>query len=382
MKAVLLGGCGAQGSFASRDMVKRNVFDKVVIADLDLEAANKFAGELNSPKVTTRQVDILDSKRLLASIQDADLVVNCTGPYYLLGPTVVDAAIKAGKNYIDFCDDIVAHEEMIKKDQEAKDKGLTILVGLGCSPGIAPLMVKEAASHMDEVEDIQLPQMINSVEPEGPAVVYHMIANFFGQVPVIKDGRRVYQNAFEDEEEIDFGPPLGKAKVSPFGHPEIFTLPRIFPSIKNLTVKLGVYPVDIYEILKLLSQVGLAGMEPLNVKGQSIIPRDFLIAMLMAEPRVEPPPDFVSSMIVEVKGKKDGKAIIIKYIMNGQMGPATGIPCSVGAEWIVQGKINRKGVIFPEECIDPEPFRDEVFGRVREISNVEVKEIISISQLW
>jgi saccharopine dehydrogenase-like NADP-dependent oxidoreductase len=46
----------------------------------DLETVDKFAGELNSTKVTTRQVDILDNKRLLVSIQNADLVVNCTGP--------------------------------------------------------------------------------------------------------------------------------------------------------------------------------------------------------------------------------------------------------------------------------------------------------------
>ena len=382
-RAIVLGGCGAQGSFATRDLVKRSVFDEVVIADLNLEAANKFAKELKSPKVSTRQVDILDRKALLASIQDADLVMNCTGPYYLLGPKVVDAAIEAGKSYIDFCDDIAAHEEIIKKDKKAKEKGITILVGLGVSPGIAPLMVMHAASQMDTVQDVSFPQMIHDREPEGPAVIYHMMANFFGKIPVIRGGKRVYLEAFEEEEEVDFGPPLGRAKVAPFGHPEIFTLPRVLPGIQNLAIKIGSYPVEVYEALKFLAQAGMAGTEPLEVKGRDVVPRDFLISLLMAgrhEP--EQKEDYISSMLVEVKGKKDGKAITVKYNFNGLMGPNTGIPCSVGAEWILQGKIAKKGVVFPEECIDPKPFIEEVLKRVSEVSPIMVKETVSVSRDW
>jgi saccharopine dehydrogenase (NAD+, L-lysine-forming) len=200
---------------------------------------------------------------------------------------------------------------------------------------------------------------------------------------VIRGGKRVYLEAFEEEEEVDFGPPLGKAKVAPFGHPEIFTLPRVLPGIRNMTIKIGAYPVEVYETLKFLAQAGLAGTEPLKVKGRDVVPRDFLISLLMAG-RHEPTEkeDYVSSMIVEVKGKKDGSTIAVKYNLNGLMGPNTGIPCSVGAEWIVQGKIAKRGVVFPEECIDPEPFVDEVLSRVGEISPVTVREAVIVSRNW
>ncbi len=383
MRAIVIGGCGAQGSFTTRDMVKRNVFDEVVIADINLEAADNFAGELNSPKVSTRRVDVLDMNSLLPAIRDVDLVVNCTGPYYLLGPPVVKAAITAGKNYIDFCDDIAAHEEMIKWDQEAKNKGLTILVGLGVSPGLCPLIVLDCAGKMDEVEEVHLPQLINNAEPEGPAVAGHMIANFFGKVPVVSGGKRTYKEAFMDEEEVDFGPHLGKGKVSPFGHPEIFTLMRVLPDIKNISIKIGTYPVEEYEAIKFLSMMGMGSEEPLNVKGRMVVPRDFLISLLMAQPPREIPKDrpISSSMICEVKGKKGGNAITVKLYFNGFMGPSTGLPCSLGAEWIVQGRITRKGVVFPEECIDPKPFLDEAFKRIRESSSFfEIKEEIIISR--
>jgi len=64
------------------------------------------------------------------------------------------------------------------------------------------------------------------------------------------------------------------------------------------------------------------------------------------------------------------------------MGPNTGIPCSLGAEWILRGEIAKQGVVFPEECIDPQPFVDEVLKRVSEISPITVKETISVSRDW
>jgi hypothetical protein len=37
--------------------------------------------------------------------------------------------------------------------------------------------------------------------------------------------------------------------------------------------------------------------------------------------------------------------------------------------------------VFPEECIDPKPFLDEAFNRIREISSFfEIKEEIIISR--
>ena len=36
MKAIVLGGCGAQGMFTTRDLVGGDVFDEVVIVDIDI----------------------------------------------------------------------------------------------------------------------------------------------------------------------------------------------------------------------------------------------------------------------------------------------------------------------------------------------------------
>jgi saccharopine dehydrogenase (NAD+, L-lysine-forming) len=386
MKVILLGGCGAQGITATRSLVEGSVFSEVVIADIDLEKAQKAVKELNNPKVSAISVDVSDHNALVSSIKGADVVVNCTGPYYILGPKVVEAAIEAGINYIDYCDDIVAHEKIFTYGEQAKQKGITVLVGLGFSPGIAPLVVMHAAGLMDQVDDIFLPQCINDAEPEGPAVVYHLLENFSGMVPIIKNGHLVYEQAFEGEEVVDFGGAMGMTKVSTFGHPELFTLPRVIKGIKNMSIKLGTYPPENYDVLKMLSQIGLAGKDPIKCKGQDVVPRDFLVSYLLYMKEVfgtDPNAYDKTCALIEVKGKKDGKAIIFKYSMTGHMGPATGLPTAIGAEMLAKKEITVKGVVSPEECIVPKPFIDEALRRIRKVTpDIIVTETIITTGDW
>lgn len=372
MKVVVLGGCGAQGLFAVKEFIAGDVFSEVVIADIDLEKADEIAKQLNSPKISTRRVDVLNHSELLEVIDDADLVANCTGPYYLLGERVIKSVLEAGKNYIDYCDDVIVHENVFTEENQelAKEKGITLLIGLGASPGLVPLLVMGAAQKFDKVEDVQIMELINDREPEGEAVILHLIENFDGKVPIIKNGELVEEEAFEGEEVRNFKPYLGEGKVSTFGHPEIFSLPRVLPHIKNLSVKLGTFPVENYEVLKLLAQLGLASKEPMMIKSQEVVPRDILITLLMGmPPRTElvgsEPETVYSSVVIELGGEIEGKEYKYESNINCQMGPGTGVPLVIGAEMLVQGKIKQKGLVVPEECIEPVSFIAEWEQRMK-----------------
>jgi lysine 6-dehydrogenase len=45
----------------------------------------------------------------------------------------------------------------------------------------------------------------------------------------------------------------------------------------------------------------------------------------------------------------------------------TGVPASLGAQWLGQGKIKEKGVLPPEECIDSGRFLHDLGERGRGI---------------
>lgn len=389
MKIVVLGGSGAQGVFAVEALIKGDLFDEIVIAGRNLERAENVVKQFKCQKLSTAQVDVLNKEALINLISSADVVANCTGPYYLLGEKVIDAAIEAGINYVDYCDDVAVHERVFTEEKQklAKEKGISVIVGLGASPGLFSLAAMHIAKKLDEVDNINIYMAINNREPEGPAVLDHTVENFSGKVPLIKDGKKVYENAFDGKEVYDFKPPLGNLPVATMAHPEVFSLPRVLPNIKNLVTKLGVFPRQGFELLNTFCTVGLSNKEPLIVNGMEVIPRDFLISLLMSHPPrtelVEGEPETVySATYVEVKGIKDNNHIAYKLSFLSQMGPVTSIPLAIGAEMLIQGKINKTGILVPEEFLDPKSFIDDVVQRVRD-SNYPIeikKETISESE--
>lgn len=373
-KIVVLGGAGAQGLFSIEALLQRDVFDEIVVASRNVERTKQILDEkFNSPKLKAEKVDVLDRESLTDLIKDADVVANCTGPYYALAESIIDTVIDAGKDYVDFCDDIAAHEKIFTPEREkrAKEKGVRIVVGLGSSPGTLPLTVVYASALMDEIDDVVFYLAISDREPEGPAVLDHTMENFVGDIPVVKDGKRTVERDFEGEVYYDFGEPFGVLPVSSIGHPETFSLLRVLPNIKNISIKLGLYPIEIQRTLKTLTLTSLTSTEPIEVKGQTIVPRDVTLTLLSEiTPRTElfenEHPEPLSSSAIEIRGKKDGNEVLFKTLGYGNMGPATGYPLAVGAEILVQGKIEKVGLMVPEECIDPLPFIAEVGNRVHE----------------
>jgi len=361
MRVLALGGCGAQGFFATKDLVESADVSAVVIADIDLEKATKVASDIASPKLSTMRVDVNDHQGLVQAMKDVDVVLNCTGPYYELGLKVVKAAIEAGKNYVDFCDDYDATQEMLALDSLAQEKGITILVGLGASPGLANVAVKYAADKLDQVDEVRIAWVIGAGEPEGPAVLYHSFHGITGAVPQFLDGKLVEVPALSGEEIIDFPQPVGKAQVFYFGHPEPVTIPQTIKGVRTVTNKGGVLPPEFNELLKVFAEFGLTSPTPIMVKGREVSPRDFLVAYMASLPAEEVPPEQrLSAAIFEVKGKKEGIDVTYTYGGAANMGPGTGISASIGAQMLGRGEIKVKGVVAPEACIDPEPFMAEL----------------------
>lgn len=125
-KIVVLGGAGAQGLFSIEALLQRDVFDEIIVASRNVERTKQILDEkFDSPKLKAAQVDVLDKDSLTNLIKDADVVANCTGPYYALAEPIIDTVIDAGKDYVDFCDDIAAHEkkflpQSVKRKQKKK----------------------------------------------------------------------------------------------------------------------------------------------------------------------------------------------------------------------------------------------------------------------
>ena len=78
MRIIVLGGCGAMGSEATRDLARTSDFEEIVIADADIEKAKLLADELGGGRVRTVRIDVSDEDALAKTLKGFDVVANAT----------------------------------------------------------------------------------------------------------------------------------------------------------------------------------------------------------------------------------------------------------------------------------------------------------------
>jgi len=366
-KVIVLGGCGAVGSHAVKTLVKTHTFSEVVIADYNKEKADLMVSKLG-PKASAVKVDVVDAKCIYDAVKGCDLVLNCVGPFYTTVKKILDTVIDAGINYLDVCDDPDVTLEILNYDDKAKNAGISALIGMGASPGITNLLAKLVADDfLDQTESIDIFHTHGGEPTEGEGVIGHRFHCMSIDIPMFLDGRREHVKYFEESgralrQTFDF-PLIGKKiPIFPYPHPEQLTLPD-YINVRQVTNKGSVLPIEYYKLTSELCRLGLISRDPMEIKGQNVIPYEFAVAFLIKErDRMLREMDFGEqrgAMSIIVKGKKDGKyqEYRIHTISQGQaLGEGTGIPAAAGAILMQEGKISRKGVFPPEGGVNPHDF--------------------------
>jgi saccharopine dehydrogenase (NAD+, L-lysine-forming) len=366
------------GRVAVRDLIEHSDLE-LTVADLDGSKVEAVIKELGDGRLEGATVDVTDRSQLVGLMRRADVVLSCVGPFYKYALAVVEAAIEAERSLVDICDDYDVTPKVLELHEEAKAKGITVITGMGASPGATNLLAKLGAERLDEAEEVRIGLVQSAADPEGgPAVIYHVFHAMCGSVPTYKGGKTEEVRAFVDgEEELEF-PGLGSFKVYHIGHPEPLTLPRYIPGLKTVSCKLTLNPPQVCEMILGLEELGFTSEEPLAVKGIELSPLDFSVAYLAhlaGGPLLQGIP-YEGAVRVEVLGRKEGRAARVIYTAKARMNEGTGVPVAVGAQMIASGAVREPGVFAPEGCVDAELFLKEMTKRgfkVRE--ELEIREV-------
>ena len=382
-KVTVLGGCGAVGSVAVRTLAGQEMFEEVVIADLNLERAQALAAEIGS-KSTAAVVNAKNADSIKSVIAGSDVVLNCVGPFYKSVKTVLGAVIDAGINYVDVCDDVDVTLEILEWGERAKAAGVTALIGMGSSPGATNLIAKYAAENLlDTVESIDIFHAHGGEPFEGPGVIGHRFHCMSIDIPMFLEGELKYVKYFEPDgialrQTFDF-PVLGDGiMLYPYPHPEQVTLPDYIKT-QQVTNKGTVLPSAYYDLTRDLCQLGLSDRTPLMVNGKEIAPYDFTVAFIIRErdkllKRLQFGTQRGCCSVV-VKGAKDGKYEEYHFHMASQseaLGEGTGIPAAAGTILMAQGRMSH-GVFPPEGCINPQDFIDLIY-KIMQLGKSESKD--------
>jgi len=348
MEIIVLGGAGDMGSRAVEDLATSKGVRRVTIADRNVSTARQIAARLagQGAKVDVRPIDANNHNELVEAMRGYDVAASALGPFHLFETKLVRAAIEAGVNYASICDEWEAAGAVIDQfDAQARQKGITIITGLGASPGMSNVAARYHTRQLDRTRrvDVYVYQPLNA--GGGEAVVRHMLHIISGQVVAWRQGKRVMLPACSEEHVVEF-PRFGHIKVWNMGHSEPETIPRFIPGIEEVNFFMGfgrgaglfIWP----------AKLGLFNSRPI---------RDAVARLISFIERVtaEEEPG-VGAIRVDVWGEAGGQEVHRIACGIGQMREATGLSLSIGTLMLARGELLTKegGVYAPEACLDPQ----------------------------
>ncbi|MFW9818246.1 MAG: saccharopine dehydrogenase family protein [Candidatus Thorarchaeota archaeon] len=343
MSIIILGACGEIGRYIAYDLVKSGL--KVTLADIREFEGKKLADKLGN-NAKFYKLDVMDFEKLVEILKNHKLVVNNIGPYFMFKDWIPRAAIQAGINYVDICDDHDATRTFLKMNKYVERENLTFLINSGASAGLTNIMAKIGANQLDRVESIRVLWFEDSGETIGFGQLAHWAHIAMGKVPQYINGEWRNIKALSDREVVEFPSPLGSAPLYYVGHPEPVTLP-LYIETNEAICKGGILPESDILLTKILDKVIINKHE----KIMQIVCKFFLKILPLITGKVEER-EIISSFRTDVIGLKNQKNIHLSFAVIGEVARLTSIPASITAQMILNKEINSHGVFPPEGCPD------------------------------
>jgi hypothetical protein len=188
----------------------------------------------SSVVITSAGVDIEDPVSLGQLFGPHDLVLNTAAPFFHYGAKVAKAAIIAGANYADICDDWEATDEILKLDALARERRVSVVTGFGGAPGLDSMLAMYAMAQLDEVTEIVTGWSLSSSGSGGPQSLnpyLHLMKCCVGPLRMIHNGQMVEVDPL-CRVEFDY-PRVGKVKGWTIGSPEAMTLQFGRPTVQS-----------------------------------------------------------------------------------------------------------------------------------------------------
>ena len=378
------GGQGFIGKSVVASLVQGGKADRVIVMDQFKSAEIEGAEE--------QIVDIHNKPQMVDALKNVDLVINLVAPYTTHGLAVADAAFESGTHFTDVCADVEITEALLAQDQKWKDAGLTVMTGLGMSPGLTNLCVAKNAANLDEITDARMYWWCGTGDETDVEKIAGTARCFlkeeFGPVASYEGGKRISVRGFSDGAETkDI---LGNEIALYYaGHTEQITVPRYFPNIQNAVLKGEVLPVGLSRLGKKAVDMGLNSEKKISIGGKEVTPLDFFISYMLDPDTAESLYDLESmalpeGMLVEVEGLRNGQKEMISegYVYGTQAGGdsltlLTGVPAAVASEYVATGEISRPGVFAPE-AIDAELATRLIAESLQRVTQLGGKQITAL----
>ena len=375
MNKVLIIGAGGVGRVVTHKCAQLpEVFGEICLASRTQSKCDQIASELQRP-IQTASVDadnVAETVSLIRSFQPR-LVINVALPYQDL--TIMDACLEAGVDYLDTANyeplDTARFEykwQWAYQDR-FQSAGRMALLGSGFDPGVTNVYCAHAQKHLfDEIEQVDI------LDCNAGDHGYPFATNFNPEInirEVTANGRFWEEGEWKETEplsvnrDFDF-PEVGVRRAYLMYHEELESLCQNIKGLKRIRFWMT-FGESYLTHLRVLENVRMTSIEPIQFEGKEIVPLQFLKALLPDPASLGPRTKGKTCIGCLVDGVKDGKKrrVFIYNVCDHQecyqevksqaISYTTGVPAMIGAKQMLTGKWLQPGV-FNMEQLDPDPF--------------------------
>jgi saccharopine dehydrogenase (NAD+, L-lysine-forming) len=385
---ILVIGAGGVGSAVVPTAIRRDFFERLVIADYDADRATTIAHRSGDDRVVPAAVDASNREQIAALIQEheATHVLNAVDPRFVM--PIFDACLAAGATYLDMAmslskphpdrptevTGVKLGDEQFAKAAEWEAKGQLALVGMGVEPGLSDVFARYAQDHLFESIDEAGVRDGANLTVDGydfaPSFsIWTTIEECLNPPVIFEKDRGWYTTPpFSEPETFEFPEGIGPVECVNVEHEEVLLIPR-WVNAKRVTFKYGLGD-EFIDVLKTLHKLGLDRTAKVRVGGADVSPRDVVAAVL-------PDPATLGDRMhgrtcagLWVTGTgKDGKPrqVYLYHVVDNAWSMAeygsqavvwqTAVNPVVALELLARGTWQGSGVLGPE-AFDAKPFLD------------------------
>ena len=391
MSHVLIIGAGGVGSVVVHKCAQLpEVFSKITLASRTVSKCEAIAASVKQRTGVQVAVEQLDADKVAETVAlikrvKPDLLLNVALPYQDLA--LMDACLETGVDYLDTANyeppDVAKFEykwQWAYRERFEK-AGLTALLGSGFDPGVTNVYCAYALKHLfDEIHTLDI------IDCNAGDHGQHFATNFNPEInirEITQRGRYWEHGEWVETDPLswsmsyDFPEGIGPKKCFLMYHEELESLVRNIKGMKRARFWMT-FSDNYLTHLRVLENVGMTRIDPVQYQGAEIIPIQFLKAVLPEPASLGPLTKGRTCIGCVMKGIKDGmkgikdgkeKQIYIYNICSHEeayrevgsqaISYTTGVPAMIGAKMMLQGLWKRPGVWNMEE-FDPDPFMEDL----------------------
>lgn len=379
MSRVLIIGAGGVGSVVTHKCAQLpEVFSDICLASRTVARCEQIARDIARP-IRTEALDadkVQDTVKLIRDFRP-DIVINVALPYQDLA--IMDACLETGTDYLDTANyeppDVAKFEykwQWAYRERFA-DRGIMALLGSGFDPGVTNVFCAYAQQELfDSIETIDIVDC--NAGSHGKAFA----TNFNPEINIREitqpgryweDGKWITVDALSVAQDFDF-PEVGTRKAYLLYHEELESLTQNIEGLKRIRFWMTFSEAYLTH-LRVLENVGMTRIDPVQYEGRDVVPIKFLKALLPDPASLAAGYTGKTSIGCIIQGTQGGKPkrVFIYNVCDHEetyrevkaqaVSYTTGVPAVVGARMMVERHWYRPGVYNLEE-FPARPFLEEL----------------------